>query len=330
MKTVHMRSICFIFLILLAFSFNRVWAEYPERPITMIAPFGAGGGADLGSRIMAEHMSKFLGQPMVSEYKPGAGGALAVGSLMKAPADGYTVLIGSPTPLVLSTITTKVDYKLDDFKLVGTFACIPLWLAVKSDAQWKTLEEFVQDAKKNPGKLSIGTYGSLTAADFLVQALSRDAGVSVINVPFKSTPEALTNVVGDHVDAALVTGGGGLLKGGAVRILAVAHQSRLEGLPDLPTFTEAGYPIVMEACYTFAVKKDTPKAIIDRLYQAQKKAMETDPEKIKRDFQAADLWPRLSTPDEAVAQYKESYDLFYNLAGQMGALAKKSDSPPKR
>ncbi|MCC2595710.1 tripartite tricarboxylate transporter substrate binding protein [Pusillimonas sp. MFBS29] len=232
------------------------------------------------------------------------------------------MLIGSATPLVLSPLTNKVDYTLADFKLIGTFACPPLWLIVKNDAKWKTLEDFVQDAKKNADEISVGTYGSLSAADFLVQSFSKEANIKVINTPFKSTPDALTNVLGGHVDAALVSGGGGLLGGGKLRILAVGQESRLKSYPDVPTFTEAGYPISVEFCYTFAVHKDTPKAVVDRLYQAQKAAMENDPENIERVFQNADMEARLGTPEETMALYKENHALFSRLVDEMRAPGK--------
>lgn len=312
----------FLLLALLVAGATPAWAQYPNRAINMIVPYAPGGGADLGSRVIADRMAEFLGQRMVSVYKPGGGGSLGAAFVAKAAPDGYTVLVGSQTPLVLSPIVKKMDYKLDDFALVGNYGCIPLWLAVKSDARWKTLKEFVDEAKKGAGKLTVGSYGKLTMAEFVIQLFSKHAGISLTHVPFKSSGEALTNVLGKNVDAALVSGAGGLLESGAVRILAVAEKARLDGLPGVPTFSDVGYPVVVRACYSFAVPKSTPKEVVDRLYQAQRKAFERYPSEIAQGLRKVELWSSLSSPEEAVAGYREDYQLLYKLADELGAIAK--------
>lgn len=298
------------------------WAQYPDRPINMIVPYAPGGGADLGSRVIADRMQEFLGQRMVSVYKPGGGGSLGAAFVAKATPDGYTVLVGSQTPLVLSPIVKKMDYKLDDFMLIGNYGCIPLWLAVKADAKWKTLKEFVDDAKKAGGKMTVGSYGKLTLAEFVIQLFSKHAGITLTHVPFKSSGVALTNVLGGNVDSALVSGAGGLLESGSVRILAVAEKGRLEGLPDVPTFADVGYPVVVRACYSFAVPKGTPRAVVDTLYRAQRKAFERYPKEIAQGLRKVELWPKLSSPDEAMADYKRDYDELYKVAEELGAVAR--------
>lgn len=322
MKTFPTKSTCFFWFVMLVAGFTPAWAQYPNRPINMIVPYATGGGADLGSRVIAERMAEFLGQRMVSIYKPGGGGSLGASLVAQAPADGYTVLVGSPTPLVLSPIVKKMDYKLDDFVLVGNYGCIPLWLVVKSDAKWKTLKEFVDDAKKAGGKLMVGSYGKLTQAEFVIHLFSKYAGITLTHVPFKSSGEALTNVLGKNVDAALVSGAGGLLESGAVRILAVATKARLDGLADVPTFTDVGYPVVLNSCYSFALPKSTPKEVVDRLYQAQKKAFERYPQEIKQGLRKVEVWADLSTPEEAMAGFREAYQVLHKLAEELGAVAK--------
>lgn len=302
--------------------YSFAWAQYPNRPINMIVPYAPGGGADLGSRVIADRMAEFLGQRMVSVYKPGGGGSLGAAFVAKAGPDGYTVLVGSQTPLVLSPIVKKMEYKLEDFMLIGNYGCIPLWLAVKADAKWKTLKEFVDDAKKAGGKMTVGSYGKLTLADFVILLFSKHAGITLTHVPFKSSGEALTNVLGKNVDSALVSGAGGLLESGSVRILAVAEKERLDGLADVPTFSDLGYPVVVRACYSFAVPKGTPKEAVEKLYQAQKKAFERYPNEIKEGLRKVELWGSLSSPEEAMAAYKSDYQLLYKLAEELGAVAK--------
>jgi tripartite-type tricarboxylate transporter receptor subunit TctC len=129
---------------------------------------------------------------------------------------------------------------------MGTYSKIPLWLAVKTDARWKTLRELVEDAKKSGGKFTVATFGRLTAVDFILELMNKYAGTKMVNVPYKSSGEALTAILGGHAEAAMVSGASGHLEAGTVRILAVAEEKRLDGLPDVPTFKEFGYPIVLE------------------------------------------------------------------------------------
>ena len=214
--------------------------KYPRRPISLIVPYGPGGVSDIASKIVTEKMEPILGQPFISQYKPGGGGSLGAAIAAKAKPDGYTVLVGGATPLILSPIVKKMDYNLDAFVQTGMLGGTPLWVAVKTDSPWKTLKDFVAAAKKAPGKLNASSYGKLSTADFAIEMLNRQAGIKLIHVPYKSTPEALTAVLGGNADVAFVTGTGGLMEGGSVRVLAISGEKRLEGLPDIPTFRDFG------------------------------------------------------------------------------------------
>lgn len=322
MKSLPTKSICFFLLVLLVVGSTPAWAQYPDRPIKMIVPFGSGGAMDITTRVMSSYMEKFLGQPMVIINKPGGGGSLGLSFAARAHADGYTVVAAAAGVLLLLPIVQKVDYKLDDFVLVGTWGCVPVWLAVRSDAKWKTLKDFIDDARKSDAHLSVGSYGRYTGAEFTIHLLNKGAGVNLIHVPFKSSGEALTNVLGKNVNAAVVTGSNGLVASGAVRILAVAAKARLNGLAtDVPTFTELGYPIVMPVCYTFALPKGTPKEIVDRLAQAQKKAFERYGKEINQKLQIVDVWESLSTPEETAAEYREQYQAQHKIMEELREVA---------
>jgi len=145
---------------------------------------------------------------------------------------------------------------------------------VKKDAPWKTLQDLIAEAKASPGKITVSSYGKLTAADFVIEMLGKQAGIQWNHVPYKSTPEAITAVLGGHAQAAFTTGAGGLLDSGSIRILAAAADRRLESLPNIPTFKEAGYPISLAAAYTFCVPKGTPQEVVAELSRAQKLAFE--------------------------------------------------------
>jgi tripartite-type tricarboxylate transporter receptor subunit TctC len=324
-KTGRVSTCLFLLFFLTGFIASPSWSaekSYPDRPINMIVPYAPGGAADLGSKVVAEKIAEFLGQPFISVYKPGGGGSLGAAFVAKAKADGYTVLVGSSTPLVLSPIVKKMDYKLDDFIPIGIYGKTPLWLAMKADTRWKALKDFVEEAKKSPGRLMVSSYGKLTAAHFVIEAFSKQANIQLNHVPFKSTPEALTAVLGGHADVACVTGAGGLLESGSVKILAVAAEQRLEGLPDVPTFKESGYPIVLSATYSLSFPKGTPKEIVDKVYHAQKKAFERYPKEIRESLKKVELWVEFLSPEDTIKQWKKEYELIYKIAEELGVVAK--------
>jgi len=297
-------------------------ATYPDRPVNMVVPYAPGGGADLGSKVVADKIAQFLGQPLISVYKPGGGGSLGAAFVAGAKPDGYTILVGSSTPLVLSTIVKKLDYKLEDFIHAGMYGKIPLWLAVKADARWKTLKEFVDEEKKSPGKLKVGSYGKLTAVDFIIELLNKYAGIKLTHIPYKSSGEALTAVLGGHVEGAMVSGAGGLLESGQVRILAVAEEERLEGLPDVATFKEFGYPIVICGRYSLSFPKGTPKGIVDKFSKAQEKAFKNYSKEIKEGLRRVDIWATFYNPEETMKMFQEEYKFMFKMAEELGAVAK--------
>ena len=320
------RTIIFTIVLLLTIGINAWTADgaekYPSRSINLIVPYAPGGAADLGSKVVAEKISEFLGQPIVSQYKPGGGGSLGAAFVAKAKPDGYTLLVGSSTPLVLSPIVKKMDYKLEEFIPLGIYGETPIWVVVKKDAPWKTLAEFVAEAKASPGKITVTSYGKLTIADFTIEMLGKQAGVQFTHVPYKATPEAISAVLGGHGQAAFTTGAGGLLESGAIRILAAAADQRIEGLPDIPTFKESGYPISITSSYTFCVPKGTPKEIVDTLSIAQKKAFEKYQKEIRENMAKVEVWARLMTSQETMNKYKKDYEIYYKLAEELGVVAK--------
>ena len=296
--------------------------KYPNKPINMIVPYAPASGADLGSKIMADRMAEFLGQPMVSVYKPGGGGSLGAAFVAKAKPDGYTVLVGSVSPIVISPIVKQMDYKLEDFIILGTYSKIPLWLVVKADARWKTLKEFVEEAKKNPGKFNVSTFGKLTAVDFILELLNKYAGIKLVNVPYKSSGEALTALLGGHADAAMVSGASGHLEAGTVRILAVAEEKKLDDLPDVPTFKEFGYPIILDSPYSFCFPKGTPQNVVNTFFDAQKKAYEKYGKEIKTSLRRVEHWVEFRTIEDAQKRYREAAEVYLKVAKELGVVAK--------
>jgi tripartite-type tricarboxylate transporter receptor subunit TctC len=298
----------------------QIWAAekpYPNRPINMVVPFAAGGGADLSSKPVADKMAEFLGEPLISVYKPGASGALGAGFVAKAKPDGYTVLVGGPSLLVVAPITKKLDYKLDNFIFAGAYATNVVWLAVKSDARWKNLKEFVEEARKNPGKLTVSSYGRLSLADFVIMFLNKYANIQLTHVPYKATGEALTAVLGGHADAAVTTGSAGLLDAGSIRILAAAEEKRLEDLPNIPTFKEYGYPIFIRGNYSFCFPKGTPPAVVEKFGMAQRNAFEKYSKELKEQLRRVEIFAQMIGPEEALKMYKADWDLYSKMAEEL-------------
>lgn len=305
-----------IFLLFNGFSLCLSAEEpYPNRSINMIVGFAPSSGAGIVSRIMADKMEEFLGQPVVSVYKAGAAGSLSASFVAKAKPDGYTVLNGSTSPNILGPIVKKLDYKMEDFIILPHYSSQAYLLAVKEDARWKTLRDFVAEAKKFPGKLSVTNSGKLSASDFLIIIFSKYAGINVTSVPFPSSGEAMTATLGGHADA--VVSSGFLVPG--LRGLATPERKRVEQMPDIPTFEEFGYPLEVNAHNFFCFPNGTPQKIVDRFYDAQKKAIEKYSKEISKSFfEAAKQILVNLTPEESKRILNAHRDLFYKTAKEIG------------
>lgn len=300
------------------------WADaldYPTRPITMVVPYPPGGGSDLGAKVVAEKISPFLGQPIISEYKPGAGGGLGAALVARAKPDGYTFVAGSQSPLIISPMTKKdLGYSFDDFILVSGNSKIPISINAKGGGPWKTLPEFIAEAKKNPGKYRYGTYGALSLAHFTMELLCKKAGIKMIHVPFPGSPQANTALLGGHVELACTTGTGGLHKAGSLKIIAIAEPKRLPGMEDVPTLTELGYPISIGCNYSFAFPKGTPREIVNKFYEAEKKAFTKHEKELAAAFDKVEQYPAFMGPQEIRRLYQEDMKLYQGIAKEMGVL----------
>ena len=295
--------------------------DYPTRPITMVVPFPPGGGADLGSKVVAEKITPFLGQPIVSEYKPGAGGGLGAALVSKAKPDGYTFVVGSQTTLMINPMTKRdLGYKFDDFIQVSGYSMIPISIQVKAGGPWKSLPEFIADAKKNPGKYRYGTYGALSQAHFVMELLSKKAGIKIIHIPFPGSPQANTALLGGHLELSCTTGTGGLAKAGSLKMIAVAEPKRLPGMEEVPTLTEMGYPILISCNYSFAFPRATPREIVNKVYEAEKKAFAQHGKEVAAALDRVEQFPSFEGPDDVRRRYLEELKVYEAIAKELGAL----------
>mgnify|MGYP001098358574 CR=1 FL=1 len=257
---------------------------YPSRPITMIVPFPPGGVADQSGRPVAAALEKILKQPVVVTNRPGAGGAVGMAAAANAKPDGYTILMAlssiSIIPEADKLFGRQPAYQMSQLAPVALVTADPTVLVVSADSPWKTVEDFVEDAKKRPGEISFsssGVYGTLHMA---MEMFAHAADIKLRHVPFSGGGPALTALLGNHVQA-LASGPGPVIphiKAGKLRALASWGEKRLDALPDVPTFKELGYKDVEFYIWSGVfVPAGTPEPVMKVLRDAMRQVVE-DPE----------------------------------------------------
>ena len=300
------------------------WAAeepYPNRPVTIVVPFTAGGMLDMQSRVIGDKLSEILGQPFLRVHKPGGGGALGASFVARSKPDGYTLLPGTSSSLVLTPILKKLDYKLEDFIPIAIYSRVTVFLAVKSDARWKTLADFVEDAKKHPGAFKVSSFGKYTHSEFVLEGFSKWAGVKLIHVPYKSNAEAMTALLGGHVVGAFCTTSTGQIEAGTIRVLAVSDYERSDLFPDVKTFKELGYPVAFPAWCSLSTPKNTPPRIVDILSNAMKELFRRYPKEVKEELRRLEVSTSYFNTQESIQKFKEDYQVLYKAAKEMGAAA---------
>ena len=243
-------------------------ASYPNRPLKFIIPFPPGSGAEVAARFVGTKITELTGQPVVIDPRGGGNGFIAVQAALSAPADGYTLFFGSNSTLATNVaLFKKLPYDpLVDFVPVSLVIRSPIVLIVPANSPHKTLGALIDAAKKSPGKVTVGT-GS--AGYQLMGALFGErAGVDILNVPYKSSPDTVTAVISGQVDFGVVdvTSAMPLIKGGRARALAVASDKRLPGASDIPTSAEQGLAGFTTAPWNgLMAPAQVPRPIVDKL-----------------------------------------------------------------
>ena len=271
--------LCSVALVTLFIAGAHAQEPYPNKPITMIVPFPPGGVADLTGRPTAAAMEKALKQKIVIENKAGAGGGIGMAQVAKSKPDGYTIMMAlssvSVIPEADKILGRAPMYTLDQLSPIALVSADPTILVVRAESPWKTVKEFVDDAKKRPGAISYsssGIYGTLHVA---MAMLGDAAGVSLHHVPFSGAGPAITALLGGHVDA-LATGPGTVIqhiKAGKLRALAGWGDKRLDALPDLPTLKELGYNAEFYIWSGLFAPAGTPAPVLATLRQAAQEAV---------------------------------------------------------
>ncbi len=248
-----------------------VAADYPTKPISFLIPFGAGGSADLMGRALANGTEGELGQPIVPINRPGAGGGIMYTALKGSVADGYTIGWNS-TSILTTTNIGNVPFKYNAFDNLCRIGFTAMPIAVLSDSPWKTFQEFIDYAKKNPGKIKIGNAGTGSATHLTAVLMEKTTDVKVIHVPL-GAKRRIPSLLGGEVEAICVPlpEAAPQAMAGKVRILAMSTEKRDPGYNDIPTMKELGYPVVMELFRGLSVPKGTPAAVVQKLESAFEK-----------------------------------------------------------
>ena len=264
-----------IFGFVLAFGFPAVAAEYPTKPINLVIQYPPGGSTDLTARALANGAKKFLGQPVICENKAGGGGTVGVALVAAKPADGYTIGIITSSPAMAFHMGKLNFHPINDLTPVLRWANYLFGVTVRSDSQFKTIQELLQYAKQNPEKLSYGSPGVGTPPHLAMEELSMAAGLKFTHIPAKGIAENNTALLGGHIDLVSDSSGWApLVDAGKFRLLATWGEKRCARYPQVPTFKEAGYDVVARSHLGVIGPKGMPKPIVARLAEAFRKSMD--------------------------------------------------------
>ena len=272
------RTVLLASLLVSAASLCAAQSAWPTKPITMIVPFPPGGLADLVARPVAEAMSRELGQPVVIENKAGAGGGIGMALAAKSRPDGYTVLMALSSLTVLPeadvVLARPAMFALNDLRPIARFTADPTVLAVRADSAWKTVQDFVADAKKRPAAINYGSSGSYGTMHVPMEILAQTAGIKLTHIPFTGAGPAVVALLGGQIDA-VSSGPATVLqqvKAGKLRVLAHWGNGALGALPDVPSLKDMGLNAEYAQWSGLFIPKDTPEPVAQRLRSAARAA----------------------------------------------------------
>lgn len=322
MHSVARRAICASLLLLPA---TRVLAQaggWPERPVRLLVGFPPGNATDLAARVIAEPLSRRLGQPVLVENRPGQGGSVAMAALAKAPADGYTLMLSATA----SALTNPYLYKsvgydtLKDFAPIGVVAEFPMLLVANPGAPFSNVREFVAHAKANPGKLNYSSSGNGTLSHLAMELLKRRTGLDLVHVPYQGSVRAMTDLIAGSVTVGFdtITATQAHLETRRLKALGASSERRLAGFAEVPTVAESGLEgfAVVPWLGLFA-PRGTPAAIIERI-DAEMRRIVQDPAADKSLRLLGGL-PRSTGPEEFARQIARDAPEWARIVRESGA-----------
>lgn len=283
------------------------WAQpgFPSKPLTLIVPFTAGGASDVGARMLGTELGKLLGQTVVVENLAGAGGALAVQKLIRAPADGHTLLYGGMSEtLLVPLINPSLGYKPEDLLPVALAGSSPILFVVRPDFPANTMDELVALVRKNPGKYSFGSAGIGSFAHVMGEVVKERAGMFMVHIPYRGGQQIITDVIGGQLDMGITTAANAasMIANKRIKALGVSAGERVPVIKDVPTFSESNAlkGLQMSVWAFVYAPNNTPAAVVERLNTAINTALMVPALKEARVRLASDL-PSLMTPAQSRA-----------------------------
>ena len=290
----------------LLFSGLALAQSFPTKPVKIVVPYPPGGGNDIMARFIQPKLAEQWGQPVVVENKPGAAGNLGAGEVARAPADGYTLLMATSTIAMTPGLGQKVSYELEkDLAAVAMVGATAMVIAVNPQVEAKSLEQLINLARAQPGKLAYSTCGNASPMHLAGELLKLTAKVDIVHVPYKGCAPALADVMGGQVPIAFntISNTAALEKSGKVRILALVSAQRSSEFPGLPTAAEQGMKgYEADIWFGLFAPSATPRAAIVAVNNAVNKAL-AEPD-IQQKMRAQYYDPRPSSPDEFAAFVK--------------------------
>lgn len=263
------------FVLVFGLAIQPASAQYPTKAVEMIIHMAAGSSPDIEGRVFAAEFSKVLGKPIVPMNKPGGGGAVAYTNLKNAAPDGYTIAWNS-MGILTSTNIGNVPFDYSAFDHIGQVMTQPMIIAVRADAKWKTMKDFIADAKANPGKFKFANGGTGSSTHLVAEAVTQYAGITVNHMPMGMVRQT-TGLLSGEVDLNSTVSSQviDLVKAGKVRVLLSTGDKRMDTFPEVPTMKELGYDVALELFRGLSVPKGTPADIKTKLYDGMMKVSTT-------------------------------------------------------
>jgi tripartite-type tricarboxylate transporter receptor subunit TctC len=279
-------------------------SAYPAKPIRFVVPFPPGGGTDILSRALAQKLSESLGQQVIIDNRPGAGGNIGADLAAKAAPDGYTLVMGQTSNLAINpTLFAKMPYDAaKDFAPITLVTAASLVVVVPQTSSIRSIRDLIAQAKEKPGSINFASPGNGTVGHLVGEMFKRQAGIDMVHVPYKGAAPALTDLLGGQVSVYFASGpvAAGQLKGGRIRAIAVTGGKRSPTMPEVPTVAESGLPgFDASSWYGVLAPAGTPKEIITKLHAESVKAMQSPD--LKERMTAEGGEPIGSTPAEFAA-----------------------------
>ena len=283
---------------------------YPVKPIRLIVPFAPGGNVDITARAVAPELATILGQQVIVENKPGAGGAIGANEVAKGPADGYTLLVGSNSTIsVAPALYPKTPYNpVTDFAPISNLAQVPFVLVVHPSVPAQTLRDFIALARAKPGRYAMASAGAGSSNHLVGELFQSSTGASLTHIPYKGSGQAIVDLVGGQVEVFFdqLTSAAPNIRAGKLRALAVSSAARWPALPDVPTFAEAGVPaLVMTNVTGLLAPAGTPPEVIAKLHAAAVRALAAAA--VRERFSTLGVVPVGDRPEQFAAFIREDF-----------------------